>query len=70
MTLYRDWSKTLKPKTFTVFADGATHYFDEDSTKISDSSIGPKAVANFSLTIPRSFGSVMSWTYEIDFEQY
>ena len=70
MTLYRDWSQTLEPKTFTVFVDGTTHYFDEDSTKISDSSIEPKAVANFSLTIPRSFGNVMSWKYDIDFEQY
>jgi hypothetical protein len=70
MTLYRDWSKTLKPKTFTVFVDGTTHYFDEDSTKISDSSIEPKAVAYFSLIIPKSFGNVMSWKYNIDFEQY
>ena len=70
MTLYRDWSKTLEPKTFTVFVSGSTHYFDNDSTKISDSSIEPKALANFSLTIPRSFGNVMSWKYDIDFEQY
>ncbi len=70
MTLYRDWSKTLEPKTFTVFVNGTTHYFDADSTKISDSSIEPKALADFSLTIPRSFGNVMSWKYDIDFEQY
>lgn len=70
MTLYRDWSQTLEPKTFTIFASGTTHYFDEDSTKISDSSIDPKALANFSLTIPRNFGNVISWTYTIDFEAY
>jgi len=70
MTLYRDWSQTLEPKTFTIFATGTTHYFDEDSTKISDSSIDPKALANFSLTIPRNFGNVISWTYDIDFEAY
>ena len=70
MTLYRDWSQTLEPKTFTIFASGSTHYFDEDSTKISDSSIEPKALANFSLTIPRNFGNVISWTYAIDFEAY
>ena len=44
--------------------------FNADSTKISDSSIEPKALADFSLTIPRSFGNVMSWKYNIDFEQY
>ena len=70
MTLYRDWSQTLEPKTFTIFASGTTHYFDGDSTKISDSSIEPKALADFSLTIPRNFGNVISWTYDIDFEAY
>ena len=70
MTLYRDWSQTLKPKIFTIFASGSKHYFDNDSTKVSDSSIEPKAIANFSLTIPRNFGNVISWTYDIDFEAY
>ena len=70
MTLYRDWSKTLEPKTFTVFANGTQHYFDDDSTKVSNSSIHPKALANFSLTISKSFGNVMSWKYDIDFEAY
>ena len=63
--------RTQNPqKPFTVFVNGTTHDFDEDSTKISDSSIEPKAVAYFSLTIPKSFGNVMSWKYNIDFEQY
>lgn len=70
MTLYRDWSQTLEPKTFTVFATGTTHYFDSDTTKVSNSSIEPKALADFSLTIPKTFGNVMSWKYHIDFESY
>ena len=70
MTLYRDWSQTLEPKIFTVFATGTTHYFDSDTTKVSNSSIEPKALADFSLTIPKTFGNVMSWKYNIDFESY
>ena len=70
MTLYRDWSEKLPPKTLSVFVDGSTFYFDEDSTKMSNSSVAPKATADFSLVIPESFGSLMSWKYDIDFEQY
>ena len=70
MTLYRDWSQTLEPKTFTIFAKGTLHYFDDDTTKVSNSSIEPKALADFSLIIPKSFGNVMSWKYNVDFEAY
>ena len=70
MTLYRDWSEKLPPKTLSVFVDGSTFYFDEDSTKMSNSSVAPKATADFSLVIPESFGTLMSWKYNIDFEQY
>ena len=70
MTLYRDWSEQLPPKTLTVFVDGTTFYFDSDSTKMSNSSVEPKATADFSLVIPESFGTLMSWKYNIDFEQY
>ena len=70
MTLYRDWSEQLPPKTLTVFVDGTTFYFDSDSTKMSNSSVEPKAIADFSLVIPESFGTLMSWKYNIDFEQY
>jgi len=70
MTLYRDWSEKLPPKTLTVFVDGTIFYFDADSTKMSNSSVEPKATADFSLVIPESFGTLMSWKYNIDFEQY
>ena len=70
MTLYRDWSAKLPPKTFTIFVDGSTMYFDQDSTKMSNSSIEPQATADFSLIIPSSFGTLMSWKYDIDFEEY
>ena len=70
MTLYRDWSETLPPKSFTVFVDGSTHYFSPDSTKLSNSSLQPNAIADFKLIIPKQFGTLMSWKYDIDFEQY
>ena len=68
ITLYRDWSATQPPKTITVFVNGSIFKFDED--KISESSVEPQAVADFALVVPSSFGSVLSWTWTIDFEQY
>ena len=68
--LYRDWSETLPPKSFTVFVDGSTHYFTPDSSKMSNSSVQPEAIADFKLVIPKEFGTLMSWKYDIDFEQY
>ena len=70
MVLYRDWSETLPPKSFTVFVDGSTHYFTPDSSKMSNSSVQPEAIADFKLVVPKEFGTLMSWKYDIDFEQY
>ena len=70
MVLYRDWSETLPPKSFTVFVDGSSHYFTPDSTKMSNSSLEPNAIADFKLIIPKEFGTLMSWKYDIDYEQY
>ena len=71
ITLYRDWSKKLEPKTFSVFVDGEKHYLSpDDSSMVSLNSISPKSEASFELLVPQSFGTVMSWTYNIDYEQY
>ena len=71
ITLYRDWSKSLTPKTFAIFVDGETTYLEpSDSTLVSFSSLSPKAEADFELFVPQNFGTVMSWTYEIDYEEY
>ena len=71
ITLYRDWSKSLSPKTFSIFVDGETHYLDSlDSSLVSLSSLAPKAEAGFELHVPQNFGTVMSWTYDIDYEEY
>ena len=71
ITLYRDWSKNLEPKTFSVFVNGETHYLNpEDSTMVSLNSLSPKSQASFELHVPQNFGTVMSWTYNIDYEEY
>jgi hypothetical protein len=71
ITLYRDWSASLEPKTFTVFVDGHLQYLNPaDSSLISQNSLDPKGIASFELVVPKSFGTVMSWTYEIDYEEY
>ena len=68
ITLYRDWSTTQSPVTQTVFVDGGVQTFDTGIT--SYSSVEPKAVADFALVVPQSFGTVMTWTWTIDFEEY
>ena len=71
ITLYRDWSQKLQPKTFSVFVNGETHYLNpEDSTMVSLNSLSPKSEARFELHVPQNFGTVMSWTYDIDYEEY
>ena len=71
ITLYRDWSQKLQPKTFSVFVNGETHYLNpEDSTMVSLNSLSPKSEAGFELHVPQNFGTVMSWTYDIDYEEY
>jgi hypothetical protein len=71
ITLYRDWSASLEPKIFTVFVEGHLQYLNPaDSSLISQNSLDPKAIATFELIVPKSFGTVMSWTYEIDYEEY
>ena len=71
ITLYRDWSNKLEPKTFSVFVNGETHYLNpEDSSMVSLNSLSPKSQASFELHVPKNFGTVMSWTYNIDYEEY
>jgi len=71
ITLYRDWSQSLSAKTFSIFVDGEMRHLDPtDSTLVSLSSLSPKAEASFELHVPQNFGTVMSWTYDIDYEEY
>ena len=55
-------------KTLTAFISGITNTFDTGIS--SDNSILPHAVGNFELVIPRSFGSFIGYSYEIDWSQY
>ncbi len=55
-------------KTLTAFIDGITNTFDTGIS--SDNSILPHAIGNFDLIIPKSFGSFIGYSYEIDWSQY
>ena len=55
-------------KTLTAFINGITNTFDTGIS--SDNSILPHAVGNFKLIIPKSFGSFIGYSYEIDWSQY
>jgi hypothetical protein len=55
-------------KTLTAFINGVTNTFDTGIS--SDNSILPHAVGDFELIIPKSFGSFIGYSYEIDWSQY
>ena len=55
-------------KTLTAFINGITNTFDTGIS--SDNSILPHAIGNFELIIPKSFGSFIGYSYEIDWSQY
>ena len=55
-------------KTLTAFINGITNTFDTGIS--SDNSILPHAIGNFDLIIPKSFGSFIGYSYEIDWSQY
>ena len=55
-------------KTLTTFINGITNTFDTGIS--SDNSILPHAVGNFELVIPKSFGTFIGYSYDIDWSQY
>ena len=55
-------------KTLTAFINGITNTFETGIS--SDNSILPHAVGNFELVIPKSFGSFIGYSYDIDWSQY
>ena len=55
-------------KTLTAFINGITNTFETGIS--SDNSILPHAVGNFEMVIPRSFGSFIGYSYDIDWSQY
>ena len=66
--IYRDRNSTDKPKEYTVFIEGSTQMFANDIA--SNSSLKPNEVGSFRLVIPSDFGSFISYSYSIDWEQY
>ena len=55
-------------KTLTAFINGITNTFETGIS--SDNSILPHAVGNFEMIIPKSFGSFIGYSYDIDWSQY
>ena len=55
-------------KTLTAFINGITNTFETGIS--SDNSILPHSVGNFEMVIPKSFGSFIGYSYEIDWSQY
>ena len=55
-------------KTLTAFINGVTNTFETGIS--SDNSILPHAVGNFQIVIPKSFGSFIGYSYDIDWSQY
>ena len=55
-------------KTLTAFINGITNTFETGIS--SDNSILPHAVGNFQMVIPKTFGSFIGYSYEIDWSQY
>ena len=55
-------------KALTAFINGVTNTFETGVS--SDNSILPHAVGNFQMVIPKSFGSFIGYSYDIDWSQY
>ena len=55
-------------KALTAFINGVTNTFETGIS--SDNSILPHAVGNFQIVIPKSFGSFIGYSYDIDWSQY
>ena len=55
-------------KSLTAFINGITNTFETGIS--SDNSILPHAVGNFQMVIPKSFGSFIGYSYDIDWSQY
>ena len=55
-------------KALTAFINGVTNTFETGIS--SDNSILPHAVGSFQMVIPKSFGSFIGYSYDIDWSQY
>ena len=55
-------------KALTAFINGVTNTFETGIS--SDNSILPHAVGNFQMVIPKSFGSFIGYSYDIEWSQY
>ena len=61
-----NWRGDTKP--MTCFVKGAVQ--DLGNGVVSDASIEPESIGTFELFIPKSFGTFISYSYSLDWEQY
>ena len=54
---------------FTAYATGSSHVF-KDTGIISNSSIKPGAIGDFTIIIPNAIGNFIGYSYELHWDQY
>ena len=67
-TIYKDRKYNQPPQEYTVFIEGSIQKFENNI--VSNSSLGPNEIGEFLLVIPNDFGPFISYSYNIDWEQY
>jgi len=67
-TIYKDRKYNQPPQEYTVFIEGSIQKFENNI--VSNSSLGPNEIGEFVLVIPNDFGPFISYSYNIDWEQY
>ena len=67
-TIYKDRKYNQPPQEYTVFIEGSIQKFENNI--VSNSSLGPNETGEFMLVVPNDFGPFISYSYNIDWEQY
>ena len=67
-TIYKDRKYNQPPQEYTVFIEGSIQKFENNI--VSNSSLSPNEIGEFMLVIPNDFGPFISYSYNIDWEQY
>jgi len=68
LTIYKNQYDNTTTKDYTAFVQGSTVAFDHGA--ISNSSLYPDNIAEFSVLIPSDFGPFLSYSYRVDWEVY
>lgn len=68
LTVYKNQNDNTTTKDYTGFIRGSTVAFDHGA--ISNSSLYPNSIGEFSVLVPSDFGPFLSYSYRIDWEVY